>query len=605
MRAFGRALEDTVPVYVASATSMVIACVFIFVWAPHPWGWEGFDHYHDLGRLLARGEPFPTTDVPWGYAYFLAPFYRLFGDRPWIPLLAQAALNATAPFLVYEFVRTEFDARIAVIAAVLTGVFSFNTVYASTQSSDAVCNVIFLATVVAFVRGRRRDETRWMAVSGALAGLASQFRPNLLFVPLLLAGFHVLTRPHSRRRVSQAAILIAASALALMPWIVRNYRLTGEIIPTSTHGGVQLWYGSLQTGPYLTSFSYNPRTVFEHGTFPYTSLDRVPLIFSARLDGCTSGIPRAVTLIYWTDRNPAPVRVPMRSDRREELVAEVQPDPAPTAYYYYFDVAWADAPAARLSSAARDAQATPLVFFVSRDHLGDQDRHGDLLDIFDVVRMLRHIAWGEPLPLADRLDFDGDGRVTVADLRIAVATLLSSRLALYGADNVAVYVEPSPGTATLRLPDASRISVPRQWTTRITELDLVGPVAERLLHSTVPLAALRDAARPDGEDSACRRLDAIDVNAPFYRREPHAMRRYLALAFDNIRRDPKAYAASAVYRALRVFIVHGSDDVRTAQQFAGAHRVYAAATVISLAVVVPPGGGWRGAAAMRLTCRCC
>ena len=35
-----------------------------------------------------------------------------------------------------------------------------------------------------------------------------------------------------------------------IPWIVRNYRWTGLFIPASTHGGVQLWFGTLQTGPY-------------------------------------------------------------------------------------------------------------------------------------------------------------------------------------------------------------------------------------------------------------------------------------------------------------------------------------------------------------------
>ena len=121
MRSLDRALDGTAAVYVASAASVIIACVFIFVWAPHPWGWEGIDHYHDLGRLLARGEAFPTTDVPWGYAYFLAPFYRLFGDRPWIPLLAQAVLNGLVPIMLYRLVSLEFDRRTGVAAAVLTG----------------------------------------------------------------------------------------------------------------------------------------------------------------------------------------------------------------------------------------------------------------------------------------------------------------------------------------------------------------------------------------------------------------------------------------------------------------------------------------------------
>ena len=57
------------------------------------------------------------------------------------------------------------------LAAVLTGVLSFNTVYASTQSSDAVCTVLFMAAVVAFARARDRGSLRvvrdWPARSPA------------------------------------------------------------------------------------------------------------------------------------------------------------------------------------------------------------------------------------------------------------------------------------------------------------------------------------------------------------------------------------------------------------------------------------------------------
>src|SRR6266478_4432392 len=56
-------------VYVACAASLALGLFFIFVWAPHPWAWEGFDGYHDLGLSVARGESFPTLDYPWGYAY--------------------------------------------------------------------------------------------------------------------------------------------------------------------------------------------------------------------------------------------------------------------------------------------------------------------------------------------------------------------------------------------------------------------------------------------------------------------------------------------------------------------------------------------------------
>src|SRR3954462_3929740 len=237
MRSRDRISGCPAAVYAACLLSVAVAIVFIFIRSPHPWGWEGLDHYHDLGLLLGRGEPFPTTDVPWGYAYFLSPFYGLFGDRPWIPLLAQALLNGCLPWLVYTFARSEFDERVAILAAILTGIFSFNTVYASTQSSDSVCTVLFMAAIVAFVRRKGPHRWLWLTLSGLLAGIASQFRPNLLFVPLLLAAIHLLTPPRSPGRIRQAATLVIMSGLVLLPWTIRNFRLTGEIIPTSTHGG--------------------------------------------------------------------------------------------------------------------------------------------------------------------------------------------------------------------------------------------------------------------------------------------------------------------------------------------------------------------------------
>src|SRR5215468_4289339 len=120
----------------ACLLSLSIGLLFLFVRAPHPWGWNGFDHYHELALALASGQPFPTLDVPWGYAYFLAAFYRLFGDHPVVPLLVQVALNACVPWLTFSCARAWFDRRVATGAAVVTGVCSFNTVYASTQSSD-------------------------------------------------------------------------------------------------------------------------------------------------------------------------------------------------------------------------------------------------------------------------------------------------------------------------------------------------------------------------------------------------------------------------------------------------------------------------------------
>ena len=53
----GAALDDPRTVYLAMLASLLAGLFFTFVWAPHPWGWQGIDQYHELAIRLARGEP--------------------------------------------------------------------------------------------------------------------------------------------------------------------------------------------------------------------------------------------------------------------------------------------------------------------------------------------------------------------------------------------------------------------------------------------------------------------------------------------------------------------------------------------------------------------
>ena len=81
----------------------------------------------------------------------------------------------------------------------------------------------------------------------------------------------------------------------------------------------------------------------------------------------------------------------------------------------------------------------------------------------------------------------------------------------------------------------------------------------------------------------CVAFDEIKVNDVFYRREPHEMRRYTALAFDNIGRDPKAFVLASAYRMVRLFIIRGTDDRLTTHQFPLSRLIFNAGLIASLA----------------------
>src|SRR6185369_10092059 len=108
-----------------------------------------------------------------------------------------------------------------------------------------------------------------------------------------------------------------------------------------------------------------------------------------------------------------------------------------------------------------------------------------------------------------------------------------------------------------------------------------GPRARQMLVSYARAASLPDPRVTDWGSDRCRQVTGVRVNDVFYRQEPHLMRRYTALAVDNIRRDPAAFVRACAYRALRLFIVNGTTDSWTTQQFEGSRPVYVAAGIVS------------------------
>lgn len=578
-------------VYGACAVTFALGLFFIFVWTPLPWGWHGIDFYYENALALARGESFGTTKIMWGYAYFLAPWYYAFGDRPWIPLVAQAAINASIPLMVFYLARREIGTRVAVVAAALSAVLSFNTVYASTQAADAVCTALVTALMLAWGAALRSDRppdsvrrspTALFAVSGVLAGLAYQFRPNLILLPVVLAAISLQLRRNraTLRHVGTFACLCIGAGL---PWVIHAYRSTGLLIPASTHGGRQLWFGTMQTGRYFDNWLANPRSVLENAFIEYTSVDEVPLVVSGRVQPCAMDGLESIELRYWTSRDRTVRTVQVTSGRNGAFELSIDPQPAPVAVSYYFVVrAVRNGRSVEFTTPERGAD-DPRILAVTRDHLGDLDVASQWLDVFDVIRLTRHVVWNEALPSAALLDLNHDGVSDDHDLRRA-ATLLADPSQHPTAASLLTAVEQDAGSATLRFVDGSALEIPREWDGRISSAVFRGGLAARVATRSRTFASLtlepasRAAAVPD---VGCLELEDAGINRVLRRYEPQEMRRATALALDNIRREPAAFAVASLKRALRLFVVEGGVDPESTVQFRHSGVIYTVARAVS------------------------
>jgi hypothetical protein len=339
------------------------------------------------------------------------------------------------------------------------------------------------------------------------------------------------------------------------------------IQPTSTHSGIQLWYGTLQVGPYLESRAHNPRWIFASAPFDYTSLDTSIVVKASANAHCTSAPLR---LAYRTNRDAGLAWLEGRDISSDTKLFEITPQPAPTTVYYFFASGEATFP--------RGGNADPLIYFVSNDHTGDLDANHELLDVFDLGRLLRHLAWGEPIPAAAPLDLDDDGRITRADVAAALRALLPEL------PDPLAEIRSGDREATLRLRDGSTLTTPRHFEGRQTDFAASGPLATELVSRHRTFTGIR---APAADGRPCPVAAGIEINQVFYRREPHELRRYTALAFDNISRDPLAFVTASAYRMVRLFIVRpGTDDRMTTFQYRGSRLIFNAGLVLSLSYLL-------------------
>ena len=111
---------------------------------------------------------------------------------------------------------------------------------------EAITPLLNLGGVITLYFATRSGGSKrllWAAGGGACFGLAALFNANLLLglaaAPLVIL---IAVRDVKKTLLISCAVLVTA-VLMLTPWTIRNYALTGRLIPLRTQGGVLL-YGS-------------------------------------------------------------------------------------------------------------------------------------------------------------------------------------------------------------------------------------------------------------------------------------------------------------------------------------------------------------------------
>lgn len=206
----------------------------------------------------AGGTRGPTAYFAPGYPYLIAGLDILDGHRgagtPSVhsTRIGQALLGTVAVGLTGLVALEAFGPTVALVALALAAVYPVLVELDGTIVAENLLVVLELAAVwTAFrsVRSQRRPYL-WIAATGVLTGLATLTHENaiLLLAPLIAAVW--TTRPRLRAlrapralkpsALTAPALLIATTALTIVPWTVRNAIELHTLIPVSDETGITL-----------------------------------------------------------------------------------------------------------------------------------------------------------------------------------------------------------------------------------------------------------------------------------------------------------------------------------------------------------------------------
>lgn len=230
--------------------------------------WSDVTYYDESARHLAHHLELRFIDplvpsihyrawFPPGWPFFLALFYRVFGDSAWLVKIVNLMLAALVVWLTVRLGTHLFGRRAALVGGLLLALLPGQVFYVGLAQYEIFLTALVTAALLLLVEGpwNHKDvRSPLLHTLGVLLAWATLTRPLLVLLPLALAPY--LVRAGGRRRGWVCAgVLAAYVGLACAGWGLRNIAVLGEPVLFSTNGGYNLWHGN---NPNATGGAFTP-----------------------------------------------------------------------------------------------------------------------------------------------------------------------------------------------------------------------------------------------------------------------------------------------------------------------------------------------------------
>jgi 4-amino-4-deoxy-L-arabinose transferase-like glycosyltransferase len=228
----------------------------------------------------------PSDWSPGAPLLYAAAFYATGGPREGTARIVEALLGVAAILVVFLLGERLGGRWVGLMAALAVAVYPPFIHSTGELMSEPPAILTLPAAVLAFLWAGERERLRAWLLPGFLFGLTAMFRPEYLLVGaafVVLAALRVGMARGWKPGLAGAALLVAALALPIVPWTIRNIDVLGRVVPISTGSGKALYVGTFlpADGEYqrVKAILYER---YEHKSLPPNSealneVDPVPL----------------------------------------------------------------------------------------------------------------------------------------------------------------------------------------------------------------------------------------------------------------------------------------------------------------------------------------
>ncbi len=210
------------------------------------------DRFGELGLGIANGNGFaytaggpPVFERAPLYSVVVAGVFSVVGNFSLLAVQSvQALFHALTSYIVFLIGSRVFSRRTALIGQTL---YAFHPIalWYTARIWVETTHTLLLCVVVLCVMMLLDSPSRWRSAhAGVAIGLSCLTKPMLLLFPFVVLAM-LATMQQVKNRWTVGFIVVVACAVTILPWTIRNYNASGELVIVNTSLGFNLIQGDV------------------------------------------------------------------------------------------------------------------------------------------------------------------------------------------------------------------------------------------------------------------------------------------------------------------------------------------------------------------------